>query len=84
MLIVIFENTPALHRTSTRGVGGIAEWLYSETSTQRMSITKLSTNRRKKTNRPTSDWETKVFPKRMEKICTDKTVLSYVKGLEIL
>ena len=32
-----------------------------------MSISRPSTNRRKKTHRPTSDCETKVFPKRMEK-----------------
>ena len=40
---------------------------YSETSTKRMSIFRPSTNRGKKTFRPTLDWETKVFPKRMEK-----------------
>ena len=62
-----FENAPALHRTNSRGVGAIAEGLYSGTSTKRMSISRPSTNRRKKTHRPTSDWETKVFPKRMEK-----------------
>ena len=44
-----------------------SEGLYSETSTKRMAISRPSTNRRKKTLRPTSDWETKVFPKRMEK-----------------
>ena len=32
-----------------------------------MSISRPSTNRRKKILRPTSDWETKVFPKRMGK-----------------
>ena len=50
---------------------------------QRMSISRPSTNRRKKTLRPTSDWETKVFQNEWENICTDKTVLNYVKGLEI-
>ena len=48
-----------------------------------MSISRPSTNRRKKTHRPTSDWETKVFQNEWKKICTDKTVLNYVKGLEI-
>ena len=52
---------------SSRGVGAIAERLYSETSTKRMSISRPSTNRRKKTLRLTSDWETKVFSKRMGK-----------------
>ena len=56
---------------------------YLGTSTHRMSITKPSTNRRKKTQRPTSNQEIQVFPKRMGKICTGKTVLNYVKGLEI-
>ena len=57
IIIVIFE----------RGVGVFAEGLYSETSTQRISIITSSTNRRKKTHRLTSDWETKVFPNRMGK-----------------
>ena len=81
IIIVIFENAAPLHRTSTRGVEAIAEGLYSGRSTQRMSITKPSTNRKKKTHRLTSAGRLKFFQSEWEKICTDKTVLNYVKFL---
>ena len=48
-----------------------------------MSISRTSTNRRKKTLRPTSDWETKVFPKQMEKNLHRQNSFKLCKGLEI-
>ena len=44
---------------------------------------KPSTNRRKKTHRPTSDWETKVFPKQMGKSLYRQNSFKLCKGLEI-